>query len=187
MTFVAAIVLLAAALTSSAATAKSKPAAKARSLEDFLPAALGGAKRQKELPPPASGAAPATGPGDAHAAYLLPDARLVNVNLTWVKDLAAERAQLKVQQAGETNEDLAAGLKHEGFDLDGVLVQRTQYLPTADGRGDDKSEARALLGDRIVVLVSVERPTGSNEPVEWMRKLDLRGLAALAAPKKSAK
>jgi hypothetical protein len=178
-------IILAAMIPSLAGAAKPKT----KSLEDFLPVTLAGAKRQKEPPPPL-GMPPASGPRDAHGAYLLPDPRFVNVNLMWVKDLAFEKAQFKVAKAGETDENLTLGLKLEGFDVDGVFVERTQYLPTADGRRGDKSEARALLGDRIVVLVSVERPTDANEPLDFIRKLDLRGLTTLAtpaAPKKGAK
>jgi len=152
-----------------------------RSLTDFLPTALGDAKRQKD-PPPSPSAPKPPEPRDAHAAYLLPDPRFVNVNLMWVRDLTFEQAQYRVHVPGERDENTAARLSHEGIDVDGLFVQRTQYLPAPGGKsGAGKSEARALLADKIVVLVSVEKATTPNEPIEWLRKLDLAGLTAFAA------
>jgi hypothetical protein len=162
-------------------------ASKLKSLEAFLPAKIGGGRRERELRLPPLGGRPDGGPKDAHAAYLLPGRRYLNVNLMWVKDLAFEEAQFRVSAPGETHEDEAAYLSHEGFEVDGFFVQRTQYLPRPDGHGGDKSEARALLADRIAVLVSVERPNEPDEPVKWMRKLDLRGLAALARQAEAAR
>jgi len=162
-------------------TPGAKAPASGKSLADFLPAELGDGKRQKE-PSPSPGDPKPAEPRDAHAAYLLPDARFVNVNLMWVRDLVFEQTQFRVHVPGEQDEDTAARLSHEGFDVDGLFVQRTRHLPAPGGKGGpDKSEARALLADKIVVLMSVEKAAAPNEPIEWLRKLDLAGLAAFAA------
>jgi len=190
MRMIACLIALAGAASAASTVASAKPPAKApatraaapgKSLADFLPAELGDAKRQKD-PPPSPAAPKLSEPRDAHAAYLLPDPRFVNVNLTWVRDLVFEQAQFRVHVPGEQDQDTAARLSHEGFDVDGLFVQRTQVLPAPGGKsGAGKSEARALVADKIVVLVSVEKPATPNEPIDWLRKLDLAGLAAFAA------
>jgi hypothetical protein len=177
------VALLAASAVGHAAAGAARP----KSLEAFLPAEIGGVKRERELQLPPLGGRPRGGRKDAHAAYLLPGRRFLNVNLMWVKALDFEKAQFRVSAPGETHKEEAAYLNHEGFEVDGFFVQRTQYLPRPDGHGGDRSDARALLADQIVVLVSVERPKEPDESVEWMRKLDLRGLAALTRPSNAAR
>ena len=152
--------------------------AKEKALADFLPAKLGDIKREPPLPPdPLMGD---TSGGIAHAAYLLPERRFVNINLMWVQELAGERAQFRVRRPGETKDSPAAGLQHEGFEVDGLFVQRTSYTRSR------KSEVRALLADKIVVVLSVESAKEPNEPLEWLRKMDLQGLTAFARSKAAA-
>ena len=91
-------------LSFAAAHAVGKPK---KTLKHFLPDKLGDVKRERPLPP-GLGMAPSD---DAHASYLLPERRFVNINLMWVKDLSFEKAQFRVHAPGETNGD------HEGFDV----------------------------------------------------------------------
>ena len=160
-----------------AGTAVAKP----KALADFLPAKLGDIKREPpSRPDPLLGD---TSGGVAHAAYLLPERRFVNINLMWAQEPAAERAEFVVHRPGETKESQAAG--YEGFDVDGLFVQRTSYTRSR------MSEVRAVLADRIVVRLSVENAKEPNEPLEWLRKMDLQSLTAFArkapAPKRARK
>jgi hypothetical protein len=163
---------LAAAGLLAAGAAVAAPA-KRKALEEFLPPTLGDGKKQPPLHDLGS---------NAHAAYLLPERRFVNFNMRWV-DASEAKVVFRVSKPGETRENTAAKLSHEGFEVDGFFVQRTSHLPTPGRAGGGKSEAKVLLGDRLLVEVSVERPKDRNEPLEWLRKLDLRGLAALKRPK----
>jgi len=169
-TTLAAVVLLAGSRGATPA------AAKPQTLADFLPATIGVAKRRPETPPPPAAAPRKT--RNVYAAYQLPEGRFVNVNLLWVKDPGTH---FKVHRPGEKVDSETTPVRYEGFEVDGFFVQRTQGMPASDP-GGTTSEASLLLADRLLVIVSIERPPDPNEPVEWIRKLDLPGLAAFAAP-----
>ena len=107
---------------------------------------------------------------DAHAAYLLPERRFVNINLMWVKDLSFEKAQFRAHAPG------------------GIKATAKASTSTARCFGEPASptptRARcALLADKIVMMLSVENAKTPNEALEWLQKIDLKSLAAFARNK----
>lgn len=135
------------------------PPAPAASLGDFLPPRLGEAGRQA-LPDYMK-----VREGDAHAAYLSGAdgaMRTINVNLRRVDggDLPAARDLL---DAGDR------------FEVRGHRVHRAT---TPEAR---RTEARALVGDAVVVTVTVDNATDVDESVRLMAELDLAGIQAFAA------
>jgi hypothetical protein len=146
-------------------------AKKNASLDDFMPARLGGIDRMKAI----EGDFGPT-PPDAAAAYLSQAiGKSINVNLMQVHDLKFSRAQFHGLAAGQTKESPAAKLSFKGFEVGGFKVERTQYLTESK-----KSEARALLADKVDVMVSVQPADNPDEAIDYLKQLDLAGIEAFA-------
>ena len=143
--------------------------AHATSLADFLPASLDGVPLQTFEDP-----AFALPRGGAAGAYL--DAKTgksININFMPVTELKFSRAQFHDLKPGETKNAPAAHLSFKGFDLSGFDVERTDFQ--TDPR---KSEAMAIVADKVDVTLSVQPSTDPDESIALMKQLDLAGMNA---------
>ena len=140
----------------------------ARSLADFLPPSLDGLSLQT------FDDAALLPQGGAAGAYLdSKTGRSINVNLMPVTELKFSRAQFHDLKPGETKEAPAARLSFKGFDVNGYQVERTDFL-----NGPRKSEAIAIVADKVDVRVSVQPSTDPDESVALLKQLDLAGMNA---------
>ena len=141
-----------------------------KTLADFTPAKLNGIPMMKM---PADMAPP---PPDVAAAYIdKKSGKSININLFRVKDLKFSKAQFHGLKPGATKDNPVAKLSFKGFDVAGVVGQRTRYLGESK-----KSEATLLLADKLDVSVSVEPTDNEDEAIEVLKQLDVAGLNAFA-------
>jgi len=150
---------------SAATEARGKP----KAWEDFLPPRLGDAERAPE-------GKPSTGVWEAK--YRLPgrnDAESRQMTIVIAHDLDAldNLGSLAVSKPGETQK-LEDGV-YEGLRVGGRFLQRK-----CDPAAATECRVDLALADRVWIQLRVERPTDRGEPLRWLKRLDLKGIEALA-------
>ncbi len=160
--------------SASAAAAPPTTPKSPKSLADFLPASLEGTPL-RHMNNMLLGGLPG---GAAIGSYLdMTHRRAININLMPVQDVATVRAQLHGLKPGQTRKSPAAKLAMKAFAVKGFTVVRTEYLDSK------KSEAEALLVDKVNVRLSVDPASDPDESVKLIKQLDLPGIAAFAKKK----
>jgi hypothetical protein len=144
----------------------------AKSWEGFLPPRLG----EAELVPEGK-----LSLGVWEARYRLPrgkDAEPRQMTITIAHDPSSleNLGSLVVRKPGETRK-LEDGI-YEGMRLDGRFLQRRCDPAATDCQLD------MVLADRVWLQVRVTGPTDRGEPLRWLKRLDLKGMEALARKEK---
>ena len=145
-------------------------------LADFLPEAIGGIPMDRATDDGPTSSLPVL--NVALGAYI--DAatpKSILVTLVPGGDLEFARGRFHKLKAGQSKEIPEAHVSLRAFDVNGTLVVRTRQLATM------KSEAFALLKNDVSVNIVVDPASDPDEPVRYMRDVDLVALAALAKKK----
>jgi len=145
---------------------------KAKSWEDFLPARLG----EAELIPEGKLALDVW-----DGKYRLPggkdaDARQMTISIAFDPSVLDKPGTFVVRKPGETQKD-EDGV-YEGMRVNGRFAQR-KCDPAAT-----ECQVDLVLVDRVWLQVRVKGPTDRGEPLRWLKRLDLKGMEALARKEK---
>ena len=158
--------LLAALVVAPSAGAQARR--KAKAWEDFLPPRLGDAERVPKGK---------LSIGVWEGNYRLPggkdaEPRQMTIKIAHDLDALDNLGSLAVSKPGETQK-LEDGV-YEGMRVGGRFLQRKCDPAALECQVD------VVLADRVWLQLRVKQPTDRGEPLRWLKRLDLKGIEALA-------